>query len=119
MTAGTEDKSPFLNVFNDLASYMLKNRVGPGLARPLDPRLQQKLEHTLEIVNRNHPEWDDDQVLLYGRALMKVAPKMFDDPILVESIINKIMLYGGLDPTMVHELGKINKTLLGFDDDIP
>jgi len=28
---------------------------------------------------------------------------------MVESILSKIMLYGGLDPSMITELGKMNK----------
>jgi len=87
----------------------LKNKVGPAITAPLSPTQKRKLERTLEIVNRNHPEWDDTQVLLYGRALMKVVPTLFDDPMMVESILSKIMLYGGLDPSMLTELAKINK----------
>jgi len=106
MPAGNDST---LNVFNDLGSYFLKNKVGPAITAPLSPAQNRKLERTLETVNRNHPEWDDQEVLLYGRALMKVVPNLFDDPMMVESILSKIMLYGGLDPSMITELGKMNK----------
>lgn len=68
----------------------------------------------IALVNRNNPQWDDNEVEMYARAVYKVAPKIFSDPVLVESVLKKIMLYGGIDPALMKELAELNSKMSGF-----
>ena len=69
------------------------------------------VQQVIDTVNRNNPQWDDNQVEMYAKTIFKLAPKIFDDPVLVESVLKKIFLYGGIDPSLMRELVALNRQM--------
>lgn len=70
-----------------------------------------RVTEIIDLVNRNNPQWDDNEVDMYARAIYRVAPLLFNDPVLVESVLKKIMLYGGMDPALMKELADLNQKM--------
>jgi len=73
---------------------------------------RSRVDEIIALVNRNNPQWDDDEVDMYARAVYRVAPRLFSDPVLIESVLKKIMLYGGLDPALMKELADLNQKMV-------
>jgi len=83
-------------------------------------KMGQKLKKKVQVSSINtpaiakqltmkHPDWSKEEVEKYLNQLKIHVPEIFADMALVEEVVRRAILYGGLDPAYIMQLKQLHE----------
>lgn len=82
-----------------------------ALSRMLTP---QRIKQVIQLLKRKHPEWGEEFIEKYVPTIAKYAPTTLLDMNILEHVMKKVYMYGGLEPSMLNELADVERKIRGI-----
>lgn len=92
-----------VGLFGMLLADLVKTAAFSELVTP------QRIKQVIQTLKRTHPEWGEEFIEKYVPAIAKYAPTILLDTNILEHVMKKIYMYGGLEPSMLNELVEIER----------